>query len=218
FEGRVQINYLTDLSVSELTSKVASLPAHSIALYVWQQATDERGRLLETFEVLDRISPTASVPIYGMGSGNLGHGIVGGYLQGPESNGNKVAEMAIKILDGARAQDMRVESAPTVIMFDWTQLRRWKIDESNLPPGSVVRFRQANLWQQYRWYIIGTVAAFVLESLLIAWLLFTRAQRRRFEIENERLAATAEAERKELDEVVSNVPGVVWETRMEPDS
>jgi len=184
FEGRVQINYLTDLSLSELTSKVASLPAHSIALYVWQQATDEQGRLLETYEVLDRIAPTASVPIYGMGSGNLGHGIVGGYLQGPESNGNKAGQMVAKILAGARAQDMWIESAPTVVMFDWNQLKRWGISESSLPPESIVRFRRASVWELYRWYIIGIVSAFLLESSLIAWLLMAQRKRKRADIES----------------------------------
>src|SRR5678816_1189131 len=81
FTSKVEIIYLTDLPLNELISRTASLPANSIALYVWQQSVNEQGRLLETFEVLARIAPTASVPIYGMGTGNLGQGIVGGYLQ-----------------------------------------------------------------------------------------------------------------------------------------
>src|SRR6185436_7010578 len=42
------------------------------------------------------------------------------------------------------------------------------------------------------------------------------SRRRQAEKENERLARVAEAERKRLDEVVSNVPGIVWEARPEP--
>jgi signal transduction histidine kinase len=44
--------------------------------------------------------------------------------------------------------------------------------------GSIVRFRQPSFWELYKWYILGLVAAFVIEALLIAWLLFTRARHR----------------------------------------
>lgn len=218
FENRVEINYLTDLPLNELSSKLASLPPKSIAFYIWQQTTDDQGRLLETYEVLSYIAPKSSVPIYGMGSGNLGLGIIGGYLQGPENNGAKVATMTLRIMSGTRAQDMRLENAPTLAMFDWGQLRRWGINEKDLPPGSVIRFREVSFWELYGWTIIGLIAAVIFEALLIAWLLFLRRRRRQVEVENERLARESEAQHKQLDEVVSNVPGLVWETRLEPGS
>ena len=99
---------------------------------------------------------------------------------------------------------------------DWRELQRWGISEKNLPPGTVVRFRQPSFWELYKWYAIGLVAAVIVEALLIAWLLFLRARRRQAEGENLRLARLAEAERRELGEVVSNVPGIVWESRVDP--
>ncbi|HET9785630.1 MAG TPA: sigma 54-interacting transcriptional regulator, partial [Pyrinomonadaceae bacterium] len=70
----------------------------------------------------------------------------------------------------------------------------------------------------YKWYILGLVSAVIIEAILIAWLLFLRARRRPAEREKDRLAQLAEDERKKLDEVVSNVPGIVWETRIDPDT
>ncbi|MCM3905384.1 MAG: sigma 54-interacting transcriptional regulator [Pyrinomonadaceae bacterium] len=215
FSNQVEITYLTDLPLNELISRTASLPSNSIAMYVWQQSVNDQGKHLETYEVLAQIAPAASVPIYGMGSGNLGQGLVGGYLQGPDSNGAKIAEIALRILSGTRPQDIAVAGAPTVPRFDWRQLKRWGINESSLPPGSTVSFRQLTLWDQYKWYVIGIIAAFLMETLLVAWLLFMRARRRQAELESVRLASVAEAERRRLDEVVSNVPGVVWEARLD---
>jgi PAS domain S-box-containing protein len=54
--------------------------------------------------------------------------------------------------------------------------------------------------------------------VLIILLLVNRARRRRAENESLRLARLAKAEHKQLDEVVSNVPGLVWESRLEPGS
>ena len=218
FDDKVKITYLTDLSLNELIAKTASLPPKSLVLYVWQQSTDERGRLLETYEVLARISPSSSAPIYGMGSGNLGFGIVGGYLQGPDTNGAKSADMAMRILHGTRAQDIRIENAPTVSAFDWRQLNRWGISESALPAGSVVSFRVITFWQQYKWYLIAMAAAVVIEGLLIVWLLVSQFRRKRAERESKRLSEVTAEAHKRLGEIVSNVPGIVWETKIDPET
>jgi PAS domain S-box-containing protein len=66
-----------------------------------------------------------------------------------------------------------------VYLFDARQLERWSLDEGKLPPGSVVRFRPPSAWQRYRWYVVGGLAVFAVQTLLIAGLLVHRAQRRR---------------------------------------
>ena len=65
--------------------------------------------------------------------------------------------------------------------IDWRELRRWGIDESRLPPDSVIRFRSPTMWEQFRWYIIGAFAIIAVQALLIVGLLFHRARRRRAE-------------------------------------
>ena len=64
-------------------------------------------------------------------------------------------------------------------MFDWRQLKRWGISEEHLPPGSIVRFKEPTLWEQYRQYIISAVILFVVQTLLIAYLFLERARRKR---------------------------------------
>jgi PAS domain S-box-containing protein len=71
-------------------------------------------------------------------------------------------------------------------------------------------------WSHYKWYVIIALATFVVQAFLIARLLFMQARRRQAEIESRRLAALAEAERKRVNDIVSNVPGAVWETRIDP--
>jgi len=216
FESRVKITYFTDLPLQELIAKMANLPAHSIALYVWQQAIDERGKLLETYEVLPRIAKTSSAPIYGMGSGNLGRGIVGGYLQGPDNNGAKTGDLVGRILNGNRAQDIPVGTAPTVVKFDSRELKRWGISETSLPSGSVVEFRERTFWGDYKWYIISASSAIILEGLLIAFLFLTLRRVKAAERESTQLTRVAESAHRRLDETVSNVPGIVWESMIDP--
>src|SRR5262249_8760625 len=88
YESRVTIDYLTDLSIDELTGRVMNLPEHSIILYGWQQEMDERGKLIETREVLASIVRAARVPIYGLSSWQVGEGVVGGYVRTIDTMGS----------------------------------------------------------------------------------------------------------------------------------
>jgi signal transduction histidine kinase len=192
FQSRVGITYLTDLPLSELVERTKSLPQQSLILYLWQRSVDDRNRQLQSFEVLSSFAPSASAPIYSMGSRNIGYGIVGGYVQDSEQNGIEIADFVRKILNGTRAQDIPINNAPSVPMFNWHQLRRWGISENSLPAGSIVSFREFTFWQQYKWRIIGVISLFVLQTMFIAGLLIERSRRRRAKDSLDRLNAELE--------------------------
>lgn len=181
YQSRIQITYLTDLEPNELIARTKSLPERSIVLYVWQQAQNERGQVLESADVLALIAKSTPVPIYGMSVPSIGKGSVGGYINTAEVIGTRAAEIALSIANGARAQDIPVENAPTVPMFDWRQLQRWGISEDQLPPGSIVRFKEVTFWQQYKWRIIGIVTLCAVEAILIVALLIQRTRRAKAE-------------------------------------
>ena len=49
-------------------------------------------------------------------------------------------------------------------VFDWRALRRWwQVSEAQLPPGSEILFREAEIWERYRWQIAVIVAALCLQ-------------------------------------------------------
>jgi signal transduction histidine kinase len=179
YENRVGITYLTDLSIAELVDRTKSLPQHSVILYLWQRSFNEHNTPLQTYEVLASFAPTASAPIYSMGSRNVGYGIVGGYVQDSEQNGVQAAAIVRQILSGTRAQDIPIVNAPSVPMFNWKQLKRWGISESSLPSGSIVNFKEFTFWEQYKWRIIAVVTIFLLQTMLIAVLLLERRRRQR---------------------------------------
>ena len=192
YENRLAISYLTDLPVNELVNRVKELPQDSLILYVWQRSGLETEKTLQTFDILEKIRQTASVPLYGMGSRNVGYGIVGGYVQDSERNGLEAAEIVRRILNGTRPQDIPVDSASSVPMFDWRELKRFGVSESNLPSGSVVRFKEFTFWQQYKWHFVLLASLLVLQTLIITTLLVERRRRRRAREALDRLNAELE--------------------------
>ena len=179
YDKKVGISYLTDLPVSELANRVKELPKDSVILYVWQRSALESEKTLQTFDVLEKIRQTASVPIYGMGSRNVGYGLVGGYVQDSERNGLEAAEIVRRIWNRTRAQDIPVDSASSVPMFDWRELKRFGISETSLPSGTVVRFKEFTLWEQYKWRIVLLASLLIVQTLIITALLLERRRRRR---------------------------------------
>jgi PAS domain S-box-containing protein len=215
YEGKLEITYLIGLTIAEQQQALSSLPQHTIVFFV-SATRDNAGNSYYNPDVVRQISSASSAPIYGTTDAQLGMGIVGGSIVSFEAFGVQTAELGLRVLAGEKPQAIAPYGVPNVVMFDWRELRRWGISEQNLPPGSIIRFKQPTLWELYKWHIVGITSLCLLEALLIAYLLITRARRRRAEKESERLARLAEDERRHLDEVVSNTPGVVWESRLEP--
>jgi signal transduction histidine kinase len=148
--------------------------------------------------VLKRISSASSVPVFALYDTMLGAGIVGGCMPPVDEQGRLAGEMAARILRGESPEDIPFTgTSMNRFLFDWTQLRRWGIREKDLPPGSVVLFRQPTVWEEYRGYVIAGAMAVVLQSLLIMGLLVNRRKRRR--------AERALAEQLQFETILSDV-------------
>ncbi|HKQ79534.1 MAG TPA: ABC transporter substrate binding protein [Blastocatellia bacterium] len=181
FESRgVKLNYVTDLTLEELIALVKNAPAKSVILYV-RYAQDTAGKSLNPYEALSILTQSAKVPVYTAAGSLLGRGSVGGYSASLEDCATKAAEVALRIVNGVRAEDIPMVDVPTVPTFDWRQLQRLGISESRLPLGSVVLFKEPTFWERYRWWITGGVSFSALEAFLIVGLLFQRARRKRVE-------------------------------------
>ncbi len=180
FENRVALTYLTHIPSDELISRVRTAPEESVILYV-RYSEDGPDKFLSPGEALDLITQSAAVPIYSANGFWLGRGIVGGYSPDYEGMGVQLAEVALRVANGARPQDIPVVDAPNLPMLDWRQLQRWGISEDSLPPGNIIKFMEISFWRLYKWRIIGVASLCAVEALLILGLLAQRARRRRVE-------------------------------------
>jgi signal transduction histidine kinase len=180
FSRRVRLTFVNEPTLPGLIARVKDVPARSLILYIWHAQT-EPGNVIYPDKIARMVAEAATVPVYGTSDFYIGSGVVGGVMRRNRETGRHVGTMARQILNGERAQDIPIESARVVPVFDWRQLRRWHIDESKLPPGSDVQFRVRTAWETYRWYIVGTTIIVAAQLLLIAGLLRQRARRRRAE-------------------------------------
>jgi signal transduction histidine kinase len=180
FADRVVLTYLDTPTVAQLLATVHVLPAHSLVLYIWHTTT-ELGNLVYADAIATQVAQAASVPVYGTSDFYIGTGVVGGVIRRTSETGTRLGELAARILNGARAADLPIETSPVVPIFDWRQLQRWNIASSSLPRGSVVQFKTPTIWEAYRNYIITAVAVIIAQLALITALLTQRERRHRAE-------------------------------------
>lgn len=180
--SKFEFLWLTNRSIPELRDELSRLPDHTVVFY-GMMFRDPAGNAFTPRAALHQFAPASRVPIYGYYHTYLGHGIVGGSMVTFETIGSSAARIAIQILDGRNPQAAAhgAMNLPDP-MFDWQQLRRWKISENRLPPGAVIQFRQPPFWELYRWYIIAATAVIALQAMLILRLLAQRRNRQRMEL------------------------------------
>ena len=204
FHDRLTFVWSEDLSLPEILRRCSSLPAHSAIFYI-TVGTDATGAAYADERVIAELHAKANAPLFAAHSVYLGSGIVGGRLMSIDELVRHAADSAHEILNGASPRDLRVPPQLSgQPIFDWRELERWGIDESRLPPGSLVRHRRPSLWSEYKAAVLTAAGALVVQALLIIGLLYERRARRRAEIDSRRnLALAADTSRRETMSVLS---------------
>jgi len=183
FSGRVSLEYLNDLSLEQIETKVRSLPDEDLVLF-GSLLQDASGRDFSTNEGLTRISAASRRPVFGVVSEDMGDGILGGVLLSMELSGKAAADLGQRIIRGETAASLPlVADTGAAPMFDWRQVKRWGLREGRLPAGAILRFKQASLWDAYWKEISLGLGVIALESLLVAGLVIQLRRRKRTERE-----------------------------------
>jgi signal transduction histidine kinase len=182
FTDRVPFTWFNELSLNDMMKQAARLPPHS-AIFWFELIVDAAGVSHQEFDAMTLLRAVANAPIFSFVDAYFGKGIVGGPLISVSDVARATAQAAVRLLNGEKASDVTTSpigfGAPK---FDWRELKRWNITESRLPPGSKVLFQPPTAWDQYQWQIVLIAAAFLLQSVLIAGLVFEHRRRRNAEI------------------------------------
>jgi signal transduction histidine kinase len=130
------------------------------------------------------MAAVATAPIYSPISTQMGTGIVGGQMSSFEATGRQAGEIVKQLLQGVPLSSPKLRQVmPSQFHVDWRQIKRWGIDEDDLPSGTIVHFREPSLWEMHRTEMTVFLVMLLAQALLIAWLLLERRMRRRMELQ-----------------------------------
>jgi len=182
YEDRLDVSYLTDLTAPSLLERLKQLPSDTIVLLI-ALGKDSAGRSYTANESGPMVVAASNAPVFSLVDRLLNHGEVGGDISSALEQGRDAGAIALRLLSGEKPKDIPVSKTATTYMFDWRALKRWGLDEKNLPAGSIVLNRQLTVWESYKWYIIGGISLILVETLLIFGLVWQRDRAKKAEAE-----------------------------------
>jgi signal transduction histidine kinase len=189
FADRIKFTFLDNLSFDDILKEAARLPPHSAI--VWEgMSVDAAGIVHYGDDAFKRLRAVSSAPIFGYTEPLIGQGVVGGPFNAVRDTSRTAAAVAVRILGGAKAGDIRIPPLPfSAPRFDWREMKRWGISESRLPPGSEVYFREPAVWETYRWQILLIAMVILAQAALITKLLYEQRRRQFAEVQAARRSA-----------------------------
>ena len=194
---------LVDLPTDQILQKVDQLPPKTIVFFQLapQESIHPAVGVMDVLAQVGQHLPTYCIFPYSC----VGHGAVAGI----ESSGRDevitlATTLAARILSGEQADHIPVvRPSGTQTLADWQQLRRWHIPESALPNDTRFYNREPTLWERDRKYFIPAIVVIAALLLLVAWLLWERARKRKAE------ALLRESE-KRFRIMADTTPSLVW--------
>lgn len=172
-------------NVQEVNSILSQLNSSDMALflstpYEWMRYLEEDARPVRD----------CKAPIFTCWDTFLGYGILGGCVVSGFKHGETAAQMAERILQGDDADSIPIVlKSPNDFKFDYRQMKKFGIRESDLPPGSIFVNREETLYSKYYYWIWGC-AFFIVFLTVFCLILFVNLTRRKKAEEAMRISET----------------------------
>lgn len=178
YAGRLDVQYLTGLTLADTVAAVRALPLDAVVLYL-TMFRDGGGVPLVPRDVLTRVAAVSRVPIFGMFETYLGDGIAAGSIASYEAQGRRAGELVARVLNGEDPSVIGVQApAMSHCIADWRQLRHWGIAENLLPADCEIRFKKVTAWDRYSWQILTALAVILAQTALIIALMLNHRRLR----------------------------------------
>ena len=197
YESRFDFTYLTDLDMPTLLERLKHLPSHTIVYHTSIMQDAAGNHFIDATQSVPLVASASVAPVFAVDDVDVGRGTVGGDVFSFAAHGRELGGIIVRILNGEKPQDIPIVRGADVFLFDWRALRRFGLEASALPPGSIVLNRAPTFWEQYKRYLVAGILLLTTQALIILGLLWQRAKRKTTEAElvssNERLRMSMES-------------------------
>ncbi len=170
---------LNQLGFHDLLTQLSVLDDQSIVLYATYNS-DGKGNIIEYNIGLKQICEYSRVPVYHQYMFGLADGAFGGNLTSPDQYGEYAAELAIRIINGERADDISIVSpdvAKKVVNYD--QLIKLGIPLDAIPEDVELINKPFSFFETYKMLVeVVTIIIAFLIILVILLLIHNRKMRK----------------------------------------
>lgn len=171
FSDNLAFIELTKLNPKELRTKLGQLPKRTAVLYLSYYRTPD-GTVLSVPESTSLVATASNRPVFSPWRYTLGNGVLGGKMVSGIQQGQDAAQLALDILHGVPVTDLPViRSQQNEYVFDYRQLKKFKISQDILPHSAEILFEPQTLFYKYKTLILIAIGCFLWLSITILVLL-----------------------------------------------
>lgn len=144
----------------EVSERMRRLPQNTcVLLGTWRVDCTESYVIGNTTYMLRDANPT--LPVFTIASVGLGHWALGGYTPEYHAVGKNIGAVTYDFLDKGDREGVDLVTIPGNYTFDIKRLHEFKLDSLNLPQGAVLVNKTPSLYEQYKYWVIRVVSAFM---------------------------------------------------------
>ena len=152
----------------EVSERMRRLPQNTcVLLGTWRVDCTESYVIGNTTYMLRDANPT--LPVFTIASVGLGHWALGGYTPEYHAVGKNIGAVTYDFLNKGDREGVDLVTIPGNYTFDIKRLHEFKLDSLNLPQGAVLVNKTPSLYEQYKYWVIGVVSAFMF--LIVCFLI-----------------------------------------------
>lgn len=168
----LKVTPLNHGAYSDILNQIDNLNTDS-AILITTYYVDDEGTAVGFEDFCEIVSQRSQVPVYHLFEFGMNHGAIGGSMISGRLQGEKAAEIALKLLQGVSIDDYPiVKENTTRYLFDYHQIKRFDIPESRIPEDSEVLNKPFSFFETYRRLVITTLLIIITLVTFILILLY----------------------------------------------
>lgn len=173
YGNKVNFTLCTDTDINIVKEKINKLPDDTL-IFIGIQFYDNYGNMISVSDATNILFRNCSFPVYSTGYSYLNNGIVGGMLTNGPKLGESLGTITARILNGEKPSDIPaiVDTSHNYI-FDYNQLKRFKIDCSRVPKDSEIINTPQSTYTVSKQTLIYILIIFILVLIITIIVLST---------------------------------------------
>lgn len=203
YEGQLAYEIWDSFTIAELQEKLAKMDKNNV-IYLLVLNRDKNGNFISYNQGIDKIKEVSQNPIYGTWDFYLGKGIVGGKLISAQAQGRQAALMAKKIINTQNYfRSNIVQNTANNYFFDYWELKKFNISESELPAESRIVNQPEPFWERnYKFLYWGLIFLSAVVVVLLIIFYFKYKEKQKIQKLNRELEVKVDERTKELKKMV----------------
>lgn len=211
----IEIRSINNITHQQMIGKIENLVENSAILLTTYYA-DINGDNIDFEQVSRLVSEASNVPMFHLYDFGLDNGAIGGCMLSGRVQGEKAAEIALRIIKGEKASDIPIYDEMTCrYAFDYEQLERFNIPVELISDEAEIINKPFSFIETYRSLVIFVVIIFVILVVFITMLAISNKKLKKADKEMqekheeltqiyEELTASEEEIKQQCDDLVAS--------------